>query len=85
MRLLGIGRNQYIDLMNSSRSNRKFGFFRKRGAAESLPSKPVQNIVINPWWILQVGYVTEDDVKVIKIESIFNRSNNFSKFYKKRL
>ena len=64
LRLLGIGRNQYIDLMNSNRSSRKFGFFRKKGNVDLLPTKPVENVIINPWWILQVGYVTEEDIKV---------------------
>lgn len=62
LRLLGIGRNQYIDLMNQSRSTKKFPFFRKSGKG-LLPTKPVENIPILPWWILQVGYVTEEDMK----------------------
>jgi hypothetical protein len=49
LRLLGIGRNQYIDLMNQSRSGRKL--FRKRNAREFLPTKPVQKMVIEPWWL----------------------------------
>lgn len=63
MRLLGIGRNQYIDLMNVSRSNKKFGFFRMRNWRELLPSKPVANVTILPWWTAQVGFVTEEDIK----------------------
>ena len=63
LRLLGIGRNQYIDLMNQSRSTRKFGFFRKSGR-DLLPVVPVDAVPIQPWWMLQVGYVTEEDMKV---------------------
>ena len=60
---MGIGRNQYIDLMNQHRSTRKFGFFRKTGR-DLLPTKPVETVPVQPWWVLQVGYVTEDDMKV---------------------
>jgi len=62
LRLLGVGRNQYIDLMNLSRSSKKFGFFRKSGR-ELLPGKPIENIPILPWWNVQVAYITEDDIK----------------------
>jgi hypothetical protein len=40
--------------MNSNRSSRKFGFFRKKGNVDLLPTKPVDNVVIQPWWIIQV-------------------------------
>ena len=63
LRLIGIGRNQYIDLMNMSRSSKRFGFFRRSGK-ELLPTKPVNNITILPWWIAQIGFVTEDDMKI---------------------
>ena len=56
-------RNQYIDLMNMSRSSKRFGFFRRSGK-ELLPVKPVDNITILPWWIVQLGFVTEEDMKL---------------------
>ncbi len=62
LRLLGIGRNQYIELMNSCRSSKRFGFFRK-SARELLPTAPLDSIPILPWWYVQNGYVTEDDMK----------------------
>ena len=61
---MGIGRNQYIDLMNQHRSTRKFGFFRKTGR-DLLPTKPVETVPVQPWWVLQVGYVTEEDMKAV--------------------
>ena len=67
LRLLGIGRNQYIDLMNQTRSGRKFGVFfggRKSGR-DLLPSRPVDNVPIHPWWIVNVGFVTEEDMKSV--------------------
>ncbi|KAK7100158.1 protein FAM91A1-like [Littorina saxatilis] len=62
LRLLGIGRNQYIELMNQCRSTKKF--FRKRPVRELLPAQPVEEVSIDPWWIASIGYVTEDDVKL---------------------
>ncbi|XP_059163010.1 protein FAM91A1-like [Physella acuta] len=62
LRLLGIGRNQYIDLMNQCRSSKKF--FRKRPVKELLPSQPIEGVSIDAWWIVQVGYITEDDIRM---------------------
>ncbi|KAM9198750.1 protein FAM91A1 isoform 2-T2 [Dugong dugon] len=61
LRLLGIGRNQYIDLMNQCRSSKKF--FRRKTARDLLPVKPVE-ITIEAWWVVQAGYITEDDIKI---------------------
>ena len=48
--------------MNLSRSSKRFGFFRRSGK-ELLPIKPV-DIAILPWWIVQLGFITEEDMKV---------------------
>ncbi|XP_045551046.1 protein FAM91A1 isoform X3 [Salmo salar] len=64
LRLLGIGRNQYIDLMNQCRSSKKF--FRRKTARDLLPSKPVE-ISVEPWWVAQTGYITEDDVRICSV------------------
>lgn len=61
LRLMGIGRNQYIDLMNQFRSKK---FFRKRGIRDLLPNRPVTMTRVEPWWVLDVGFVTEDDIKL---------------------
>uniref|UniRef100_A0A4W4F2Q8 FAM91 N-terminal domain-containing protein n=1 Tax=Electrophorus electricus TaxID=8005 RepID=A0A4W4F2Q8_ELEEL len=61
LRLLGIGRNQYIDLMNQCRSSKKF--FRRKSARDLLPTKPVE-ITVEPWWVAQTGYITEDDIRI---------------------
>ncbi|KAK2887066.1 hypothetical protein Q8A67_015294 [Cirrhinus molitorella] len=61
LRLLGIGRNQYIDLMNQCRSSKKF--FRRKSARDLLPAKPVE-ITVEPWWVVQTGYITEDDIRI---------------------
>lgn len=63
LRLLGIGRNQYLDIMNQHRTSKKFFSIIKKVNAELLPSSPVKNIPIEPWWIVNPGYITEDDIK----------------------
>lgn len=62
LRLLGIGRNEYIDLINQSRSN-KARLFGKKNVRVLLPQVPV-NIHMEPWWRVEVGLVLEEDVKV---------------------
>lgn len=62
MRLLGIGRNQYIELMNQNRCNRKI-FRKNKSLRELLPAKPVA-INIEPWWLVAPGSILESDVKV---------------------
>ena len=64
-RLLGIGRNQYIELMNKTRTKSKFGglansLFR-RSYRELLPTRPVSSVSILPWWVIQVS-----DLDIIK-------------------
>uniref|UniRef100_A0A1I7TAN4 Protein FAM91A1 n=1 Tax=Caenorhabditis tropicalis TaxID=1561998 RepID=A0A1I7TAN4_9PELO len=66
VRLLGIGRNQYIDLMNQTRSNRKF-LRRSKTARELLPQKPAK-LTIEPWWMTNVGAILESDVKSLSEE-----------------
>eukprot|EP00794_Sanderia_malayensis_P004770 gene4770-5397_t len=62
LRLLGIGRNQYIEIINQCKSSKRF--FRKKPARELLPTKPIPQKVIQPWWEVHLGFVTEDDVKM---------------------
>ena len=58
VRLLGIGRNQYIELMNKTRTKTKFGAFAtsmfRRSYRDLLPARPVCDFVILPWWVVQV-------------------------------
>lgn len=63
LRLLGIGRNQYIELMNQFRSSKKFLGMIRKPVKELLPNKPVGNFSIDVWWTVNPGYITEDDVK----------------------
>lgn len=66
LRLLGIGRNEYIELMNQCRSGRKL--FRRKSVSKSLlPTKPI-DITIEPYWYIDVGCITEDDIKTVPEE-----------------
>ncbi|XP_054271055.1 protein FAM91A1 isoform X2 [Macrosteles quadrilineatus] len=62
LRLLGIGRNEYIDLMNQCRSGRKL--FRRKNVRDLLPSKPV-DVNIEPWWLIAAGCIVEEDIKLV--------------------
>lgn len=68
LRLLGIGRNEYIDLMNKARSNkgRLFGSKNLRGLLPAVPC----DIYIEPWWRVEVGLVLEDDIKLVNEEEL---------------
>ena len=73
LRLLGIGRNQYIDLINQARtivqSTKKKMFLNLTGwkspasIRHLLPSQPVDSVHLQPWWMIHLGCVTDDDVK----------------------
>ncbi|KAL6051572.1 General transcription factor IIH subunit 4 [Balamuthia mandrillaris] len=62
VRLLGIGRNQFIDIMNSLRSKSWLWKKKRNAIYELLPKHPV-NVQLQHWWIVHVSFVTEDDVK----------------------
>lgn len=76
MRLLNIGRNEYIELMNQSRSN-KGRLFGKRNVRGLLPKVPY-DIHIEPWWRVEVGLVLEEDVKVCCYFTISLITDTFS-------
>ncbi|XP_048759028.2 protein FAM91A1-like [Ostrea edulis] len=65
LRLLGIGRNQYIDLMNQCRSSKKF--FRRKPPKDLLPAQPIEAVTFEHWWMANVGYITEEDVKMCSV------------------
>ncbi|XP_049846407.1 protein FAM91A1 isoform X1 [Schistocerca gregaria] len=65
LRLLGIGRNEYIELMNQYRTRPRL--FRKKTIRDLLPAKPAK-IMVKPWWNVEVGLVIEDDIKLISEE-----------------
>lgn len=67
LRMLGIGRNQYIDLMNRYRSTKRL-FSRRKPVRQFLPTQPLDVNLIEPWWTCNVGCVTDDDVKSLHTE-----------------
>ncbi|KAL3277185.1 hypothetical protein HHI36_012536 [Cryptolaemus montrouzieri] len=68
LRLLGIGRNEYIDLINKSRSNRG-RLFGKKNVKILLPKVPC-DIHIEPWWRVEIGLVYDDDIKMVNEEEL---------------
>lgn len=48
--------------MNQFRSGRKL--FRRKNVKDLLPNKPVK-INIEKWWFVNLGLVTEEDIKLI--------------------
>ncbi len=67
LQLVGIGRNQYIDIMNRYRSSKRL-FSRRKPPRAYLPTQPLDITIIEPWWVVNVGYVTDDDVKQLDLE-----------------
>ncbi|CAG9857143.1 unnamed protein product [Phyllotreta striolata] len=68
LRLLGIGRNEYIELMNKSRSN-KGRLFGGKNVRALLPQVPC-DVAVEPWWRAEVGLVLEEDVKMVNNEEL---------------
>lgn len=62
LRLLGIGRNEYLELVAKARSLGRRG--RSRAVRSLLPRVPL-NVPMQPWWRIELGYVLEEDVKVM--------------------
>ncbi|EGG19901.1 FAM91 family protein [Cavenderia fasciculata] len=65
LRLLNIGRNQYIDIMNRCRSTGKgFLFKKKKDIIKSLlPSKSLEGKAIDYWWQLNIGHPIPEEEK----------------------
>ncbi|CAH2230084.1 jg22375 [Pararge aegeria aegeria] len=60
LRLLGVGRNEYLELVAKARSLGRRG--RSRAIRSLLPRVPL-NIPMQTWWRVELGYVLEEDVK----------------------
>lgn len=64
LRVLGIGRNEYLALISDLKTN-STKLFRRPNPMNFLPKFPI-HVNIEPWWRVEIGYVLESDVKVIK-------------------
>lgn len=79
LRVLGIGRNEYLALISELKTN-STKLFRKPNPLNFLPKFPVR-INIEPWWKVEIGYVLESDVKVSRILSIALKTKKKNKFH----
>uniref|UniRef100_A0AC35TQK2 BTB domain-containing protein n=1 Tax=Rhabditophanes sp. KR3021 TaxID=114890 RepID=A0AC35TQK2_9BILA len=63
MRLFGIGRNEYMDLVFQNKN--KLSFLRRRPSVKDLlPQKPIP-INIEPWFLIEIGVVNDNDRKLL--------------------
>ncbi|KAF7815347.1 protein FAM91A1-like isoform X1 [Senna tora] len=69
LRLTGIGRNEFIDIMNKCRSKKFMWKLNKSIAKELLPTQPV-DFPIEPWWgICLVNFTLEEFKKLSEEET----------------
>eukprot|EP00041_Stephanoeca_diplocostata_P003725 m.37467 g.37467 ORF g.37467 m.37467 type:complete len:874 (+) comp14563_c0_seq2:179-2800(+) len=65
---LGIGRNQYIEIINQSKSKGSFFNRSRKDPRLLLPDKPIPLQKLTFWWTITIGYVSEEDVKLCTAE-----------------
>lgn len=69
LRLTGIGRNEFIDIMNKCRSKKIMWKLNKSIAKEMLPTQPV-DFAIEPWWgVCLVNFTLEEFKKLSEEET----------------
>ncbi|KAJ0979862.1 hypothetical protein J5N97_015336 [Dioscorea zingiberensis] len=69
LRLTGIGRNEFIDIMNKCRSKKIMWKLNKSIAKELLPTQPV-DFSIEPWWgVCLVNFTLEEFKKLTEEET----------------
>ncbi|PIA47158.1 hypothetical protein AQUCO_01400093v1 [Aquilegia coerulea] len=69
LRLTGIGRNEFIDVMNKCRSKKIMWKLNKSIAKELLPTQPVE-FSIEPWWgVCLVNFTLEEFKKLTEEET----------------
>ncbi|XP_028085305.1 protein FAM91A1-like [Camellia sinensis] len=69
LRLTGIGRNEFIDIMNKCRSKKIMWKLNKSIAKELLPIQPV-DFVIEPWWGVGLVNFTLEEFKKLSEEEM---------------
>ncbi|KAG8632888.1 protein FAM91 homolog isoform X2 [Manihot esculenta] len=81
LRLTGIGRNEFIDIMNKCRSKKIMWKLNKSIAKELLPTQPV-DFAIEPWWgVCLVNFTLEEFKKLSEeematIDKVCKEENN---------
>uniref|UniRef100_A0A0D9V040 FAM91 N-terminal domain-containing protein n=1 Tax=Leersia perrieri TaxID=77586 RepID=A0A0D9V040_9ORYZ len=69
LRLTGVGRNEFIDIMNKCRSKKLMWKLNKSIAKELLPTQPV-DFPIDPWWgVCLVNFTIEEFKKLSEEET----------------
>ncbi|RXI09560.1 hypothetical protein DVH24_026576 [Malus domestica] len=76
LRLTGIGRNEFIDIMNKCRSKKIMWKLNKSIAKELLPTQPV-DFTIEPWWGICLVNFTLEEFKVRTAKRQFSRLEGF--------
>lgn len=69
LRLTGIGRNEFIDIMNKCRSKKIMWKLNKSIAKELLPTQPV-DFVVEPWWVVCLVNFTLEEFKKLTEEEM---------------
>ncbi|KAK1284007.1 hypothetical protein QJS10_CPB21g00500 [Acorus calamus] len=69
LRLTGIGRNEFIDIMNKCRSKKIMWKLNKSIAKELLPTQPV-DFPIEPWWGVSLVNFTLEEFKKLSEEEM---------------
>ncbi|GAB4844994.1 hypothetical protein Ancab_038387 [Ancistrocladus abbreviatus] len=69
LRLTGIGRNEFIDVMNKCRSKKFMWKINKSIAKELLPTQPV-DFAIEPWWAVCLVNFTLEEFKKLSEEEM---------------
>jgi len=76
LRLTGIGRNEYIELLNQARSKRSLsyitGFLRRTSSVNdnkvSLP-RTLPKVHLMPWWVARMGFPSELQVQALTAQA----------------
>ncbi|XP_024521965.1 protein FAM91A1 [Selaginella moellendorffii] len=67
LRVTGIGRNEYIDVLNKCRAKKIMWRINKSFAKDLLPSEPA-DICIEAWWIINVVNLSQDEIRKLSEE-----------------
>uniref|UniRef100_A0A182P818 Potential DNA-binding domain-containing protein n=1 Tax=Anopheles epiroticus TaxID=199890 RepID=A0A182P818_9DIPT len=68
LRVLGIGRNEYLSISSDLKSSSPRSFF-KKNPYHFLPKFP-RTVTMHPWWIVEIGHILEKDVENLSLEEI---------------
>ncbi|EAA07548.6 AGAP002874-PA [Anopheles gambiae str. PEST] len=68
LRVLGIGRNEYLSISSDLKSSSPRSFF-KKNPYHFLPKFP-RTVTMHPWWIVEIGHILEKDVEHLSLEEI---------------